>query len=75
MNKEQRVRNLLASAIKEIESLKNDIELYRYVIEESNDWLIAGEGIDFTYHMDSEPNDKQLVNYILDSFNDNVMRF
>jgi len=52
----------------EIALLKADIELYRYVIEESNDWLIAGEGIDFTYHMDSEPRDKQLVNYILDSF-------
>lgn len=53
---------------REIESLKNDVELYRYVIKESNEWLIAGEGISLCYHMDSEPNDKQLVNYILASF-------
>jgi len=59
---------LIEDLDKEIESLKNDIELYRYVIKESNDWLVAGEGIDFTYHMDSEPNDLQLVKYILDSF-------
>ena len=44
-----------------------EVEMYRYIIKEANDWLVAGEGIDLCYHMDSEPRDKQLVRQILDN--------
>ncbi len=57
MNKEQRVEHLLSCAIKEIEHLNKQIVTYRYALTESNEWLIASEGIDLCYHMDSEPKD------------------
>ena len=69
MNKEQRIEHLLINATKEIESLNKQIKTYRYAIKESNDWLIASEGIDLCYHMDSEPKDKQLVRELLDNIN------
>ena len=69
MNKEQRVEHLLSCAIKEIEHLNKQIVTYRYALTESNEWLIASEGIDLCYHMDSEPKDRQLVRELLDNIN------
>ena len=67
MNKEQRIEHMLSCAIDEIRRLNKQIETYRYALAESNEWLIASEGIDLCYHMDSEPKDKQLVRELLDN--------
>ena len=66
MTETQRVEHLLSCAIKDINLLEKQLELYRHALRESNDWLSAGEGVDLCYYIDDEP-DKKIVRQLLDN--------
>ena len=44
----------------------SELEIYKYALKETNDWLISGEGVDLCYHID-DAKTKAIVRQLLDN--------